>query len=239
MRGTARTKKSIKSAFILGAGLGTRLRPLTEKCPKPLLPVQGRPLITYAMEHLRRAGIERFIVNTHHCAEVYEEVFPGHAWRGVPIIFRHEPVLLDTGGGIKNIADLLAADETLLVYNGDILTDLPLQLLIEHHWQTGGEATLALRSAGHPRNVNLDAAGYVCDLRHVLGNPGVQACLFTGVYIVEQSLLGRIAPGVKQDIVPVFLDVIRERPQAVAGIVIDAGSWSDIGTPAIYHALNR
>ncbi len=230
--------KRIKTAFILGAGLGMRLRPLTEKCPKPLLPIGGRPLITYAMEHLRQAGIERFIVNTHHCAAEYDRIFPGHAWRGVPILFRHEPVLLDTGGGIKNIEDLLAADETLLVYNGDILTNLPLKNLMAHHFQAGAAVTLALRSQGNPRNVNLNAAGYVCDLRHVLGNSGVQACLFTGVYIVEKSFLGRIAPGVKQDIIPVFLAMIREGPQAVAGVVIDAGSWSDIGTPAIYQALN-
>ncbi|MFO7568460.1 MAG: sugar phosphate nucleotidyltransferase, partial [Smithellaceae bacterium] len=63
--------KPIKTAFILGAGLGTRLRPLTENMPKPLLPVGGRPIITYAMEHLRAAGVLRFIVNTHHCAEKY------------------------------------------------------------------------------------------------------------------------------------------------------------------------
>ena len=63
----------IRTAFILGAGLGTRLRPLTQNLPKPLLPVGGRPIITYAMEHLRAAGVERFIINTHHCPEKYRE----------------------------------------------------------------------------------------------------------------------------------------------------------------------
>jgi len=64
-------------------GLGTRLRPLTEKTPKPLLSVGGRPIITYAMEHLRTAGVNRFIVNTHHCAEKYAEVFPENNWQGI------------------------------------------------------------------------------------------------------------------------------------------------------------
>ena len=237
MRKSFGSKRSIKTAFILGAGLGTRLRPLTDHCPKPLLPLGGRPIITYAMEHLRQAGIERFIVNTHHCAAVYEEVFPDRIWRGVPIVFRHEPVLLDTGGGIKNIEDLLAEDEPLLVYNGDILTDIPLQNLMERHFQAGAAATLAPRSDGNPRNVNLDAEDYVCDLRHVLGNPGARACLFTGLYIVEKSLLAGIAPGVKQDIIPVFIAMIRARPRAVAGVIIDAGHWSDVGSPAIYRAL--
>ena len=91
----------IRTAFILGAGLGTRLRPLTEECPKPLLPVGGRPLITYAMDHCLSVGIERFIVNTHHCPRAFDRAFPEKSWRGWPILFRHEPVLLDTGGGSR------------------------------------------------------------------------------------------------------------------------------------------
>ena len=104
-------KSRIRTAFILGAGLGTRLRPLTEHCPKPLLPVGGRPLITYVMDHCLSIGVERFIVNTHHCADAYEKAFPGWNWRGKPILFRHEPILLDTAGGLKNIENLLEDDE--------------------------------------------------------------------------------------------------------------------------------
>ena len=122
--------RRFKTAFILGAGLGTRLRPLTERCPKPLLEIGGRPVITYAMDHLLSVGVERFIVNTHHCPEVYLQKFPDMQWRGVPIVFRHEPVLLDTAGGLKNIEDLLGEDQTILCYNGDIIADFPLQGLL-------------------------------------------------------------------------------------------------------------
>ena len=90
--------KQIKTAFILGAGLGTRLRPLTENTPKPLLPIGGKPIITYAMEHLRAIGVQRFIVNTHHCAEKYAEAFPKGNWQGIPITFRHEPILSGYSG---------------------------------------------------------------------------------------------------------------------------------------------
>jgi len=89
----------IHTAFILGAGLGTRLRPLTENTPKPLLEISGRPMVTYAMEHLRAVGVRRFIVNTHHRAEKYALTFPENHYQGIPIIFRHEPILLDTAGG--------------------------------------------------------------------------------------------------------------------------------------------
>ena len=126
--------KNIKTAFILGAGLGTRLRPLTENTPKPLLEIGGRPIITFAMAHLWAVGIKRFVVNTHHCAEKYAEAFPENNWKGIPITFRHEPVLLDTAGGIKNIEDLIAGDECIIVYNGDIITNLPIELLIRKHF---------------------------------------------------------------------------------------------------------
>ncbi|HQL25320.1 MAG TPA: sugar phosphate nucleotidyltransferase, partial [candidate division Zixibacteria bacterium] len=75
----------VTTAFVLGAGLGKRLRPLTEGWPKPLLPVWGRPMISYAFERLRAAGIGRFIVNTHHRADRYRDIFPDGRWGGVPI----------------------------------------------------------------------------------------------------------------------------------------------------------
>ena len=106
----------IRTAFILGAGLGTRLRPWTKNIPKPLLAVRDRPLITFVMDHCLSIGIERFIVNTHHCASAYGAAFPDGHYRGMPVIFRHEPVLLDTAGGLKNVEDLLKDDDTILVY---------------------------------------------------------------------------------------------------------------------------
>ena len=99
--------RRFKTAFILAAGLGTRLQPLTEGCPKPLLEIGGRPIITYAMDHLLTVGVNRFVANTHHFAKAYSEKFPDGQWRGFPITFRHEPILLDTAGGLKNIEDLL------------------------------------------------------------------------------------------------------------------------------------
>ena len=228
---------TIRTAFILGAGLGTRLRPLTRECPKPLLPVGGRPLITYAMDHCLTAGAERFIVNTHHCPSAYDRTFPEKHWRGRPILFSHEPVLLDTAGGLKNIEDLVAADETLLVYNGDILSDLPLGRLLETHAAEGKEVTLVLRSDGPLLNVALDATGAICDLRGMLGNPGVRLCLFTGIYAVQKSFLRRLAPGKVESIVPVLAEMIRKSPGSVGSVVVDEGIWRDIGDPEAYDRV--
>ena len=227
----------IKTAFIPGAGRGMRLRPLTEKRPKPLLPVVGRPLITFAMDHCLTVGIERFIVNTHHCPAAYDEAFPERSWRGVPIVFRHEPILLDTAGGLKNIEDLLTEDETILVYNGDILSDLPLGLLFEGHAASGREVTLALRSEGPLRNVALDADGVICDLRGLLGNPGLRRCLFTGIYAVEKDFLRRLVRDKVESVVPVFVEMIREVPGSVGSVIIDEGGWEDIGDPVAYGRI--
>ncbi len=233
--GAAKTRR-IRTAFILGAGLGTRLRPLTNDCPKPLLSVGGRPIITYAMEQLLGIGVERFIVNTHHAASVYEHTFPDGRWRGVPIVLRHEPVLLDTAGGLKNIEDLLSDDEPVFVYNGDVISDLPLERLAAAHSR---EVTLALRSSGPLLNVAVDEKGEVCDLRGLLGNPGVKRCQFTGIYIVERPFLQRLEAGRIESVVPVFARMIGEAPGSVAGVLIDEGRWHDIGSIEEYEKMKR
>ena len=80
----------MQKAFVLGAGLGERLRPLTAQLPKPLIPVFHQPLITYAFDHLRAAGVRSFVVNTHHIPEAYAEAFPTGQHAGLPIAFRNE-----------------------------------------------------------------------------------------------------------------------------------------------------
>ena len=233
------SNRTIKTAFILGAGLGTRLRPFTDNIPKPLLPIGGRPIITYAMEHLREAGVKRFIVNTHHCAQKYAEAFPEGSWQGIPITFRHEPVLLDTAGGIKNIEDLIARDERIIVYNGDIITNLPLAALIERHFTLRTEVTLALRSSGPLLNVNIDSGGFICDMRHMLNHPGIQSCLFAGVYIVENAFLGRLVPGRVESIVGPLLSMIQKNPQSVGSALLDEGYWYDVGSLAEFERLTQ
>ncbi len=227
----------ITRAFILGAGLGTRLRPMTDMLPKPLIPFFHEPLILHAMRRCYDCGIREFIINTHHLAEVWERYFPTHEWNGCPIHFSHEPVLLDSGGGVKRIEPWVAADEPLLVLNGDMAATFDLNKLIQAHLRHRPAATLALRSVGAKCNVGFNpATGLVTDMRHALGvDPG--AYQFTGAYCMEPELFSRLPAGEPASIIPVFLDYIKA--DRLHGVATDDGLWLDLGTPASYLEAHR
>jgi mannose-1-phosphate guanylyltransferase len=222
----------VHNAFVLGAGLGTRLKSLTEQLPKPMIPVFGRPLIEYAFEHLADAGLRRFVVNTHHRAEEYTQHFPDGHYRNLPITFRHEPVLLETGGGIDNVADLLAGSP-FIVYNGDILTDLPLAPLLETHAASGAMVTLALRSEGAANHVALSpATGRISDIRNLLGSGDPGSFQFTGIYACQPEFLNHLRHGEKHSVIPIFLELIKAGQ--LGGTVLDGGNWWDLGTRDAY-----
>jgi mannose-1-phosphate guanylyltransferase len=224
----------VHQAFVLGAGLGERLRPLTEQLPKPLIPVFHKPLITYAFDHLLDAGVERFVVNTHHLPEEYGRAFPEGLYRGRPVRFREErPVRLETAGGIANVRDLLG-NEPFIVYNGDILTTLPLEPLLEEHRNRGNLVTLALRSHGPALHIGYDAASRcVTDIRGMLGtgNPGTH--LFTGIYVCSPAFHTHLTLGKVESVIPVFLKAIQQG-ERIGAVVLDEGDWWDLGSRQAY-----
>ncbi len=225
----------IRKAFLLGAGLGTRLRPLTESLPKPLVPVWNRPLLSYALDHLiRDLAVEAFAVNTHHCAEAYAEAYPESRYRGRPILFRHEPVLLDTAGGIDNLRDWLPSEESFIVYNGDILTDLPLGPALAAHQSRRDLVTMILRSEGAERRVGFDeASGRVVDLRGLLAPDWPHRYQFTGIYLVSPAFLDWLRPGQIESVILPMVEAIRAG-ERIGGVVIDEGVWSDLGDRQSY-----
>ncbi|MFR2948592.1 MAG: sugar phosphate nucleotidyltransferase [Akkermansia muciniphila] len=193
----------ISRAFILGAGLGTRLRPLTDILPKPLIPFFHEPLILHSMRRCYDCGIREFIINTHHLAAAWDKVFPEHSWNGCPVHFSHEPVLLDSGGGVKKIEPLASAEEPLLVVNGDMAATFDLGRLLEEHLSRRPPVTLALRTSGDKKNVGFDfSSGLVTDMRHALGrDPG--SYQFTGAYCMEPEIFRRIPSGKPFPLFPV------------------------------------
>jgi NDP-sugar pyrophosphorylase family protein len=228
----------VNQAFVLGAGIGERLRPLTEQLPKPLVPVFHRPLITYVFDHLIAAGVSNLVVNTHHLPEAYARAFPQQRYRDAAIQFRNEsPVRLETAGGIANVRDLLG-NEPFLIYNGDILTDLPLEPVIRTHRQNGNLVTLALRSHGPSLHIAFDhESGRVTDIRNKLGTGGEGKYLFTGIYACDPAIHDWITPGKVESVIPIFLNMIREGAK-LGGVVIDEGSWWDLGSRTAYLAAH-
>jgi MurNAc alpha-1-phosphate uridylyltransferase len=116
-------------AMILAAGRGERLRPLTDSLPKPLAPVAGEPLLVHQLRWLRRAGVQRVVINLHHLGEQIEALVGDGSRFGVEVVFSRESVLLETGGGIVKALPLLG-DAPFLLLNGDIYTDFPLSQLV-------------------------------------------------------------------------------------------------------------
>lgn len=228
----------ISKAFVLGAGLGTRLRPLTDVLPKPLIPVHHRPLIVRAFEHLHSAGFSEFVVNTHHLPETYDTAFPGHVWEDCPITFRHERVLLETGGGLANVADLFQ-NGTFLVYNGDILTDLPLAPAITVHQESGNLVTLLLRQDTAVRNVAFDAdTGRIVDLRNTLNTHHPDQRGFTGIYLVDPGFFRYLIPGRIESVIAGLLRAI-SAGEKIGGVAADSGVWLDLGDRQSYLAAHR
>jgi NDP-sugar pyrophosphorylase family protein len=224
-------------AFVLGAGLGTRLRPLTEHTPKPLLPVKGRPLVFHILRRLAAVGIREVMINTHHAHEKWKEAFPTGEAEGLRVSFRHEPVRLETGGGLKNVEDFFRAHGTFLIHSGDILTTLPIEKAIAHHQRERNLVTLVLRSGGGPLHVSLDRQNRIVDIRAKLGAEHAQHCLFANIHLVEPEIFDYIPRVEFQSIIPIYLDLI-QRGLRVGGVVIDEGEWTDIGTLAEYERLN-
>ena len=243
----------IQKAFVLGAGLGTRLRPLTDLWPKPLVPLFHRPLIEWAMEACTAAGAREFAINTHHLPEAWTRLaggwrmgegstFSGEngvesrsgSWQGMPVQFFHEPELLETGGGIWNITPWIG-DEPVLVHNGDVFSSMDLTKLVAAHEASGDVVTLALRSEG-PAKVIAIEGDRVIDIRNLLGRaPGTH--LFTGIYVFSPELLKWIPPGEKVTVRDAFVDLAQAG--RLGSVTLDEGDWMDLGDLPSYLAAHR
>ncbi|MBE2181261.1 MAG: NTP transferase domain-containing protein [Chthoniobacterales bacterium] len=225
-----------RTAFVLCAGWGKRLQPLTDQVPKPLVPVCGVPLVEFALARIAASGVERIVINTHRLAGEFVRLFPRYpepsTYAGVPVFFRHEEILLETAGGLKNVEDLLLPGP-VLVHNGDILADLDLEALAAAHEGAEALCTLALRSSGGPLQIGFDTGtGRVTDIRGELGSAAPRF-LYTGVCVVDPALLARVPSGQAVSFVPVWLEALRAG-EVLGGVVLDGGVWRDVGTVQEY-----
>ena len=211
-------------AMILAAGMGTRMRPLTDHCPKPLLDVAGKPLIVRHIERLAQAGFRKLVINTAHLGRMIEETLGDGATWSVRIHYSREPQPLETAGGILNALPLLG-EAPFLVINGDIWTDFPLASL-PRHLSAGVLAHLVLvdNPDHHP------SGDFVLRDGAVLPRDAAQGLTFSGLSVLSPTLFSawRTRAGEAFPLREVLLPAMRSG--AVSGEHYD-GYWLDVGTP--------
>ncbi|MCP3103780.1 NDP-sugar synthase [Myxococcus sp. K15C18031901] len=226
-------------AMVLCAGLGTRLRPLTERWPKPALPLLGQPLLRYHLAVLKAAGVGAVGINTHHLPDTMADVARVECERaGLPLHVVHEPVIQGTGGGIRGLRSFLG-DDDFIVFNGDILYPVDLRPVVAMHRASGAVATMVLQPMPEAEKyaaVELDAAGRVRRIAgHGPGGDGLTPWHFTGVHVMSPRVFDFMRAEGPEDINrEVYVRALTEG-QVVRGVRVD-GYWSDLGTPSRYLA---
>lgn len=235
-------KTSLMKAMILAAGFGTRLFPLTIDRTKPAIPFLGKPLVGYVAEYVHKFGFNDVIVNLHHQPDSVKEALGDGADFGVHIEYTiEEPAILGTAGALDNARELLEND-TFLIVNGKIITDIDISEALQTHKNSGALATMVLKPNSKREKFTIvntedgiltgfgdDARplteGEIRDTEHDVFTP----LMFTGIHIMEPRVFDYIPRGVYSDIVPTFYDPALANGEKIAVHVTDA-NWFELST---------
>lgn len=213
-------------AMILAAGLGQRMRPLTDHLPKPLLTANGKTLLDYHLEKIQRAGICEVIINLAYLSEKIREYLQQHPYPELKIIFSQEPEPLETGGALLHAADLLG-DEDFLLVNGDVWSDIDYQKIIQHKPKLNqlGHLVLVSNPDFHPQG------DFILDKNTQLleEKQQQQGFTFSGISILSPQLIENYSgKRIKFPLVEAFREAIAHKK--LTGELY-CGHWSDVGTP--------
>ena len=227
-------------AVVLVGGFGTRLRPLTLTTPKPMLPVGHVPIIERLVDNLSKGGVTEVTLALGFKSEPFVEAFPSGECNGVALHYAVEPEPLDTAGAIRFAADFSGIDDTFVVANGDVLTDLDIASLVEFHRQHVAEATIHLISVDDPSSFGVVATDADGRVERFVEKPAPGTApsnmINGGTYVLEPSVLHRIPTGRKVSIERATF------PEVAAGGRLFAmptdDYWLDAGNPALYLQAN-
>ncbi|HEX2091635.1 MAG TPA: nucleotidyltransferase family protein [Longimicrobiaceae bacterium] len=234
-------------ALLFAAGLGTRLRPLTDHTPKALVPVGGAPILERVARRVIAAGADRLIVNTHHLGEQIERYVEERGGWGVEVLFSREPEApLETGGGLLRAAPLFRRDAPFLAHNADILTDFPLREMYAAHLGSGALATLAVMERPSSRQLLFDDQGLLgrvdqrrgLDLRVRPAGGEVRRLAFGGVHVISPEIFSRITETGVFSILDPYLRLAAEG-ERILPFRTDGSLWLDIGRPEQLEEANR
>ncbi len=221
-------------AMILAAGLGTRLRPLTDKKPKPLISVANIPVIDRLADYLQGHGVREIIVNAHHHREQIVAHLKRRQQRGIHFEVSLEPEILGTGGGLKKTEGFWGTDPFVAI-NGDILTDLDITKAYEDHLRNANMATLVLHDYEPFNQIQIDKQMNVLDIasKNLAGR-----LAFTGVHVIDPKLLDYIPENQFFNIIDCYRTLI-QAGKPIRAFVSNGHYWRDIGTIESYTSANR
>ena len=229
-------------AMILAAGLGTRLRPLTNDRPKALVEVAGRTLLEIALSRLRAFGVREVIVNVHHFGDGVADYLQKHGNFGMRIEISREEILLDTGGGLQKAAwffqeDSGDLDAPFLLHNVDVLSSIDLNKMVQFHLEHGALATLAVQDRKTSRYLLFDEANQLCGRRRGDGAPEIvrasshfQALAFCGLHVISPRMLPMMTETGVFSIVDTYLRLAEQGKEIIA-FRADDYYWRDLGKP--------
>jgi NDP-sugar pyrophosphorylase family protein len=225
-------------AMILAAGLGTRLRPLTDNRPKALVEVAGQTLLEIALRRLASFGIREVIVNVHHFADMVVEYLKKHGDFGMRIEISREELLLDTGGGLKKAAWFFEeTPDPFILHNVDVLSTIDLNRMLEFHQKNRALVTLAVQDRKTSRYLLFDeynqlrgrrAGNQPSDL--VNSGADIQAFAFSGIHVISPRLLGMLSEQGAFSILDSYLR-LAGREEKIAAFRADEYYWRDLGKP--------
>ncbi|MGZ4812724.1 MAG: nucleotidyltransferase family protein [Terriglobales bacterium] len=228
-------------AMVFAAGLGTRLRPLTNDRPKALVEVGGRTLLEITLSRLRSFGVREVIVNVHHYADMVIEYLHARENFGMRIEISREDVLLDTGGGLKKAAWFFLEDavgrEPFIVHNVDVISMVDVRRMVNFHAERDALVTLAVQERPTSRYLLFDQQMQLCgrqtgrdgNAELVRDSSQARPLAFAGIHVISPRLLSRITEEGAFPIIPVYLRLSAEG-EKIQGLLTDA-YWRDLGKP--------
>jgi NDP-sugar pyrophosphorylase family protein len=243
-------------AMVLAAGLGTRLRPLTNERPKALVEIAGRTLLEIALQRLKAFGVREAVVNTHHFAEMIPAYLAKHENFGMRIEISHETVLLDTGGGLKQAAWFFLEGkdpQPFLLHNVDVMSTIDLDCMVRFHKKQNALATMAVQRRETSRPLLFDREGLLrgrglpsasrpvpsaTRVATDTGNPPLQELAFSGIHVLSPGIFARLEETGAFSIIDAYLRLAAGGEKIVA-FHADAYRWRDLGRPEHLLAAER
>jgi NDP-sugar pyrophosphorylase family protein len=232
-------------AMIFAAGVGSRLRPLTDGMPKALLDVGGAPMVERVIQRLKSAGVTELVVNLFHLGDRIVEFLASKGDFGLRIEFTREAELLDTGGGLKNAAWFFDDGQPFFLHNVDVLSDIDLAELLRFHWKVGALATLAVQSRPGSRQLLFDPDGLLRGRESPEGvewakepRSDVEPLAFTGIHVIDPAIFPRMTETGAFPITRTYLRLAGEG-ERIAAYRADGRYWQDIGSPEKLEAARK